>query len=137
GKSTAQYNLMINAIVVVASGLVQNSFEKALLTLVSMYIVSEVVSAVHTRHEKMLLMVITSKEDEVVEYVQKKVRRGITLVDGIGAYTKQEKKVLFITVSSYQLYMTQSLIQEIDERAFINVLPVKNVIGNFKAGVSY
>lgn len=137
GKSTAQYNLMINALVVVASGIVQNSFEKALLTFVSMFIVTEVVSAVHTRHEKMLLMIITSEEEEVVEAVQKKVKRGITIMDGVGGYTKKEKKVLFITVSSYQLYMTQSLIQEIDERAFINILPVKKVVGNFKAGVSY
>ncbi|MGL4662933.1 MAG: YitT family protein [Culicoidibacterales bacterium] len=137
GKSTAQYNLMINALVIVASGIVQNSFEKALLTLVSMFIVAEVVNAVHTRHEKMLLMVITSEDAEVVEYVQKKVRRGITVVDGMGAYTKKEKKILFMTVSSYQLYMTQSLIREVDQCAFINVLPVKKVIGNFNAGVSY
>lgn len=137
GKSTAQYNLMINALVVVASGVVQNSFEKALLTLVSMFIVAEVVNAVHTRHEKLLLMVITNEDAEVVEYVQKKVRRGITVVDGMGAYTKKEKKILFMTVSSYQLYMTQSLIREVDQCAFINVLPVKKVIGNFNAGVSY
>lgn len=137
GKSTARYNLMINAFVIIASGLVQNSFEKALLTFVSMFIVTEVVSAVHTRHEKLLLMIITSQEEEVVEAVQNKVKRGITIMDGVGGYTKTEKKVLFVTVSSYQLYMTQSLIQEIDPRAFINILPVKKVVGNFKAGVSY
>lgn len=137
GKSTAQYNLMINTVVVIAAGIVQQSLEKALLTLVSMFIVTEVVNFIHTRHEKLLFMVITGKEAEVIEYVQRKVKRGITIVDGVGGYTGQKKKVLFITVSSYQLYMTQSLIQEIDEHAFINVLPVKKVIGNFKASVSY
>lgn len=137
GKSAAKYNLLINAIVVITSGLVQNSFEKSLLTFVSMFIVSEVVNAVHTRHEKMMLMVITSHEDDIVDYINQKIKRGITIVDGVGGYTKKEKKVLFITVSSYQLYMTQSAIHEIDQKAFINVVPVKSVIGNFKSGVSY
>lgn len=137
GKSAAKYNLLINAIVVITSGLVQNSFEKSLLTFVSMFIVSEVVNAVHTRHEKMMLMVITSQEDSIVDYINQKIKRGVTIVDGIGGYTKKEKKVLFITVSSYQLYMTQSAIHEIDQKAFINVLPVKSVIGNFRSGVSY
>lgn len=137
GKSAAKYNLMINAFVVITSGLVQNSFEKALLTFVSMFIVSEVVNAVHTRHEKMMLMVITSQEEDIVDYINQKIKRGITIVDGIGGYTKKEKKILFITVSSYQLYMTQSAIHEIDQKAFINILPVKSVIGNFKASVSY
>lgn len=137
GKSTAKYNLLVNAFVVVTAGIVQNSFEKALLTFVSMFIVSEVVNAIHTRHEKMMLMVITSKENEIIDYVQQKIKRGVTIVNGVGGYSKKEKKILFITVSSYQLYMTQSAIQELDRSAFINVVPVKSVVGNFKAGVSY
>lgn len=137
GQSAAKYNLMINACVVVASGVVQSSFEKALLTLVSMYIVSEVVNAVHTRHEKVMLMIVTSREEELVNYINEKIKRGITIVDGVGGYTKHEKKVLFVTVSSYQIYMTQSAIHEIDNHAFVNVIPVRSVVGNFKSGVSY
>lgn len=137
GKSTANISLSINAIVILLSGVVQQSFDKAILTFVSMFIVMEVINFIHTRHEKMLFLVISDNEKFLVSELLLKVKRGITVLDGVGAYSNTEKKIILMTVSSYQLYMTQQIITEIDPSAFVNVLPVKGVNGNFKSSVSF
>ena len=128
--SVGKYSFMINAVIIIIAGMTQG-WETALYTIISIYITSTVVDHIHTIHQNLTLYVVTDKEDEMIQAIWDHLYRGITLLDGRGAYTKQKKSILMIVLSSYELYEVLAIIKSIDENAFTNVVRSEVVQGNF------
>ena len=101
--SFGKYSFGINAVIILLAGITQG-WETALYTIISIYITSVVVDRIHTIHQNLTLYIVTSKEDEMIDAIQKQLYRGITVLEGRGAYTKNNKSVLMIVLSSYELY---------------------------------
>lgn len=81
----------MNAVVVVISGFVFG-WDAALNTLVAIYATGKVIDTIHTNHIKLTLMIVTNKGDELKTKLLANLYRGITMMDGQGAYTGQERK---------------------------------------------
>ena len=73
------------------AGLLQG-WEKALYTLVTLYVTTRVIDAIHTRHEKLTAMIVTKKADEIKEAIYGKMVRGITTVPAKGHLPMNKKK---------------------------------------------
>ncbi|MGG0657353.1 YitT family protein [Rummeliibacillus pycnus] len=123
----------MNAVVVLISGFVF-SWDAALLTLVSIYASGKAIDMVHTNHIKLTLMIITSKGDDMKKQLLSTLYRGITIMDGEGAYTGENRKVLITVITRYQLSDVKNIIHEVDPRAFVNITETKEVIGMFDRG---
>lgn len=123
----------MNAIVVVISGFVF-SWDAALYTLVAIYATGKVIDTIHTNHIKLTLMIITGKGDEVKEKLLANLYRGVTIMDGEGAYTGEGRKVLITVITRYQLSEVKEMITEVDPNAFVNITETKEVIGMFHRG---
>ncbi|WP_409289123.1 YitT family protein [Peribacillus sp. SCS-26] len=123
----------MNGIVVIASGFIFN-WDAALNTLVGIYVTGKVIDAIHTNHIKLTLTIVTSKGTELKEQLLKNLYRGVTLMDGEGAYSGLEKKILMTVITRYQLTEVKQLISEIDPQAFVNVTETKEVLGSFHRG---
>ena len=128
--SVGKYSFIINAFIILLAGYVQG-WEIALYTIISIYITSTVVDHIHTSHQNLTLYIITDKEEEIIEAIWSQLYRGITLLDGRGAYTKQKKSILMIVLSSYELYEVLAIIKSVDEKAFANAVRSEAVQGNF------
>lgn len=120
----------MNAIVIVISGFVF-SWDAALLTLVSIYATGKAIDLIHTNNLKLTLMIVTSKGEDVKDKLLSKLYRGITIINGQGAYTGEERKVLFTVITRYQLSEVKNIIREVDPHAFVNITETKQVIGSF------
>lgn len=121
----------LNSGVVFISGFIF-SWELAMYTMASIYITGIVVDRIHTRHIKLSLMVVTAKGDEVKQKLLTNLYRGITVVDGEGAYTGSKVKVLTSVITRYELAFVRPLIKEIDPNAFVSITETMEVVGNFR-----
>ena len=128
--SFGKYSFGINAVIILLAGITQG-WETALYTIISIYITSVVVDRIHTIHQNLTLYIVTSKEDEMIDAIQKQLYRGITVLEGRGAYTKNNKSVLMIVLSSYELYDALAVIKMVDDHAFTNVVRSEMVQGHF------
>ncbi|MPN19162.1 hypothetical protein SDC9_166528 [bioreactor metagenome] len=55
--------------------------------------------------------------------------RGVTFLEGQGGYSKQAKGVLYSVVTRLEVSKLKSIIDEIDEEAFVTIQDVHEVLG--------
>lgn len=120
----------LNAVVVVISGFVFN-WDAALNTMVGIYASGKVIDTIHTKHIKLTLMIVTNKGEELKAKLLSNLYRGITMMDGEGAYTGEKRKILMTVITRYQLNEVKSFINEIDPNAFVNITQTTEVMGFF------
>jgi len=125
----------MNAIVVLISGFLFD-FDLALYTLAAIYASSKVIDSIHTRHYKLTLMIVTSHGEEMKQKLMEVTSRGITMVDGEGAYTGEKRKVLFTVITRFELSGIKPHILDVDPQAFVNITETLEVVGSFKRKIT-
>jgi uncharacterized membrane-anchored protein YitT (DUF2179 family) len=123
----------LNSVVVFISGFVF-AWDLALYTMASIYITGLVIDRIHTRHIKLSLVVVTSHKDELKNAMLENLYRGITVIDGEGAYSKGKLQVLYTVISRYELAIIKPIIKEVDPNAFVSINETMEVLGNFRRG---
>jgi uncharacterized membrane-anchored protein YitT (DUF2179 family) len=130
-KPVGTYMFTLNAIIIVTAGYLYG-WEKALYTLVTLYTSTRVIDAIHTRHEKLTAIIITSHGEELKNAIQAKLVRGITTLPAKGAYTNETKDMLMIVITRYELFDLERIIKEVDPKAFTNIIETASVVGFFR-----
>ncbi|KAB2439504.1 YitT family protein [Bacillus luti] len=123
--------IALNAVVVVIAGFFF-TWDVALTSLLSIYVTGKVIDAVHTKHSKVTLMIVTNEAEKMKQHLLSTVVRGITLLDGEGAYSSEKKRVLMTVVSREELASMKLTISEIDPNAFVNITETVEVLGLFR-----
>lgn len=75
------------------------------------------------------LEIISCKYEEISKFIMTKLGRGVTVLKVKGAYTNDEKIQIESVCSPSQSIMIQKYIKEIDQAAFVKVLPIVSVWG--------
>lgn len=123
-------SMMINTCIVIVASFITN-LNLAMYTLISMYISSTVLDKVQQGFDKRKsVMIITDKEKQVAEEIFKKLVRGVTYLEGEGAYTGDKKRVIYCIVSLNQLAKLKQIVREADENAFVTVSDTAEVMGH-------
>ncbi|WP_408010669.1 YitT family protein [Pseudalkalibacillus sp. A8] len=125
------YFFTLNAAIILTAGLLYG-WEKALYTLVTLYVTSRVIDVIHTRHEKLTAMIITKKGKEIQQAIHQKMVRGITKIPAKGGFTDEDKELLIIVVTRYELYDLEQAIKEVDPHAFTNIVNTTGIFGFFR-----
>lgn len=123
--------MMLNSVIMIASGILIG-WEETMYTLLVIFVFGKMVDAIHTKHVKLTLMIVTDKGEEIQAALLSNLIRGITVMDGEGAYTKSRRKVLMTVITRYELVAVKKLIQEIDNFAFVNITETVEVMGMFR-----
>lgn len=130
-KPIGTYFLSLNAIIIALAGILYLP-ENALYTMLALYVTTRVIDTIHTRHEKITAMIITLKADELQEAIHQKMVRGITIIPAKGAYTKQDKNMMYLVITRYELYDLEQIINEVDPHAFTNIVQTTGIFGFFR-----
>jgi uncharacterized membrane-anchored protein YitT (DUF2179 family) len=130
-RPVGTYFFTLNAIIIITAGYLYG-WEKALYTLVTLYASTRVIDAIHTRHEKLTAMIITKKPEELKKAIHKKLVRGITRVPAKGAFTNENKEMLIIVITRYELFDLERIIKEVDPDAFTNIVQTTEILGFFR-----
>ncbi|MHB8158055.1 MAG: YitT family protein [Desulfocucumaceae bacterium] len=104
--------------------------EKALYTLVALFVYSQVVDRIIEGFNEARAVIIVSQESIAInQAILKEIQRGATLIKGSGAYTGQEKDVIYVVIGKGQLLQLKRLVRELDPQAFVTVNHVYEVMG--------
>ena len=124
--------LILDAVILVAYALILGRYESAMYSLVAMYVTTKVVDLVLYGIDNACICYIISDHAEELtnEIVSGKIHRGVTLLEGKGAYSGAHREVLMCVIKRQQIGQLKRLVKSIDERAFFIVTNAKNVFGN-------
>lgn len=73
--------------------------------------------------------IISEKYVELRDDIYKRLKRGVTLVDATGGFSKENKKMLICTIDVKQIYLLKKIIKENDVKAFTFVSKTKEALG--------
>jgi uncharacterized membrane-anchored protein YitT (DUF2179 family) len=130
-RPVGTYFFLMNAIIILTAGYLFG-WEKALYTLVTLYASTRVIDAIHTRHVKLTAMIVTKKAEDLKKAIHSKLVRGITSVPAKGGFTNEDKDLLLIVVTRYELYDLERIIKEVDPNAFTNIVQTTGIFGFFR-----
>ncbi|HWR62202.1 MAG TPA: YitT family protein [Clostridia bacterium] len=123
-------SLLIN-IAVVTLGSYFYGIKLAMYTLVSMYVSSTVLDKVMKGFgSSKSVMIITDREQQVADTILATLGRGVTYLEGEGAYTKNKKRVIYCIVTLNQLAKLKQIVREVDGDAFMAVSDTSEVLGH-------
>lgn len=111
------------------------SLEAVIYTLIVFFVSSKLVDIVLTGFsQRKAVLIISPHYKEIEGVILHKLKRGVTVINGTGAYTGKEEKILYTVVTIMELGQLKKLIQNIDQDAFVvisNTMEVMNYrIGN-------
>ena len=127
----SQILLVIDACVIIGSGFLFGR-NIALYALVTQVIFSKTVDFVMYGFEtkSVQLEIITSKHDEVANYIVNDISRGVTNITVTGEYTKTERQKIVTICSPRESVLIKKFVAKRDKNAFVTVIHVDNVWGN-------
>jgi len=131
GHSIGTINMAFNSIIVIAAGFIYGwpyAFYSALGLLVN----GRVIDMTYTRQQKMQVMIITSRPKTVIDSVQNRIRRGVTIVHNAeGAYRHDDKTILFTVITRYEMSELTAAMSESDPHAFVSISDTVKILGHF------
>ncbi len=129
GIPISQSYLLADALVMLLAGLTFG-WERALYALVMLYVsgvaaegASEGSNVVRTA------LIVTAHPEEVTERILHGLNRGVTWLAGKGAYTGQERPVLYCVVTRAEVGPLKAMVREADPRAFMVIGHAHEVLG--------
>lgn len=128
--------LLITDFVVAASSFFFFSPEAGLFSMIGLFskafLVDGVIESFNTCK---YFVVITSKREEISEYIIKSLHHGVTVNNAIGEYTKEEKSMIHTVCKRAEAIKLRARIKEIDPHAFIIITTSSEIIGRGFRGV--
>ncbi|RYL95622.1 YitT family protein [Sporolactobacillus sp. THM7-4] len=125
------YMFSLNAFIILSAGFLFG-WRRALYTLLQLYVSTRVIDAIHTRYVKLTAWIVTNKGQAVQQAIYKSLERGITRIPAKGGFTNQDKELLMIVITRYELYALKRVIRITDPQAFTNVVETTDVFGLFR-----
>lgn len=124
-------SMVFDLLVVALTGIVFQDVSKALYSGVAVFVTGQVMDIVVYRFDYSKVALIVSEHyEEIAQRISDKLDRGATFLNGEGAYTHQNKKVILAVVKKRQLAELKELIMEIDPDAFVIVQEAHQVLGD-------
>ncbi|RKD30008.1 YitT family protein [Thermohalobacter berrensis] len=102
----------------------------AMYTLIALYMAYKILDRVQAGLDtKKNVIIVSDKYDELGEVILKKLKRGVTFLQGEGGYSKNNKKVIYCIVTSSQVSKLKEIVDEIDPSAFMTINDIEEVKG--------
>ncbi|HDR0190227.1 TPA: YitT family protein, partial [Staphylococcus aureus] len=79
---------------------------------------------------KKAMTIISTNPEKLAKAIDEQIGRGLTILNGHGYYTREEKDVLYVVISKTQVSKAKRLIKQIDKDAFLVIHDVRDVYGN-------
>lgn len=77
-----------------------------------------------------LAFVVTDQGDDIAHMLISTSPRGVTIIDAVGAYTMENKKVLMCALKDSEVIDFQKKILDVDDEAFIIYSESQQIVGN-------
>ncbi|MDO5061942.1 MAG: YitT family protein [Peptostreptococcaceae bacterium] len=104
--------------------------ERGMYTLIAMYVAYQCVDKVISGFDdKKQIMIVSQKSMEIAQVIMVDPHRGVTLLQGRGAYTGEAKEVIYCVASNRQVVRIKQIVEELDPKAFMSISDMVEVSG--------
>lgn len=122
--------LVIDTSVIVLATVVFRSFQLGLYAILTLFISSKVIDAIlEGVNFAKAVLIISDHSEDIAERIMNDLDRGVTALEGTGMYTGNNKKVLLCVLNRGQISMLKSIVKSINQKAFIILADVREVLG--------
>ena len=129
GVPMTQSYLMVDTLVILGAGFVFG-WKAALYAMIALYVSGLVAEAtLEGGGTVRTAFIITSEATAISERVLEELERGVTVLEGTGAYTGAERPVLYCVITRAEVATLKAIVQEIDPRAFMVIGVVHEALG--------
>ena len=126
----ATHVALFDGLVVVVGAFVLDNPENVLHALILIFVSAKVSDLIVMGLSKAkMCYIITTKAEEISEFLISHSPRGVTLINGQGMFSKQPKGVLMTCVKSIQIEALKNMVKQLDEGAFVIVCDANEVYG--------
>ncbi len=132
GKSLWNQVFLVNVCVLCISGFLFG-WEAALYSIIYQFVNTQMINLNDKRYKRSCLFVVTENCEPIIEGIAMRFQHTITVLDGVGGYSHEPKKMLYVVCGDYEVNTVCQFIQQVDPTAFINVCESKMILGNFHA----
>ena len=136
--SMGTISMSLNVVIAVTLGVVRaigahdlrSGVEGAALSIIALFVMSVAFNNIILGiNRTKTLFIISDKWEEIAPDVLNKVHRGVTYIPCRGAYTNQEKTLVYILTKTIELGRIRRLVLEKDPKAIISIIDTREVIG--------
>ncbi|MCQ2484281.1 MAG: YitT family protein [Clostridia bacterium] len=122
--------LVCDTAVVLAAAIVFRSVDSAMYAAILIFASSEVMDRIlYGSGNGKMLYIFTDKGEEISQYIVKHSRRGVTVLDGKGAYTGESKNLLICVARSHEIPKLRRYVKEIDPESFVVLTEANEILG--------
>ncbi len=129
GIPMTQSYLMVDTVVILGAGFVFG-WKAALYAMVALYVSG---LAAETTLEGggtvRTALIITSEPEVISERVLEELERGVTVLEGTGAYTGAERPVLYCVITRAEVAALKEIVHEVDPKAFMVIGVAHEALG--------
>ncbi len=122
--------LMIDGVIIAASGIVFKDLDIALYAALSLTVYMMMFNSVlYGGSEARLIYIISGSRERIASRIMTELDAGATIIEGKGAYTGQDRDVLMIVLRMRSLPEARDIVREEDKNAFMIVTKATSVFG--------
>ncbi|GLC90082.1 YitT family protein [Lysinibacillus piscis] len=127
--SVGEIIMFFNVLIFIVAGFVF-TWEQAMYSVLAYYIAYKMIDIViQGMEESKSVYIISNDIDEIGQAIIDRLGRGVTYLHGEGAYTGDDKKVIFTVITRLEESKLKSIVAEFDDNAFLAIGNIAEVRG--------
>lgn len=127
--SVGEIVMVINFFIYVAAGFIF-TWESAMYSVIAYFIAFKTIDIVQQGlDESKSVWIISDQHEEIGDAINDRLGRGVTYLTGEGAYTGEDKKVIFCVITRLEEFKLKDIVNHYDESAFVAIGNVSEVKG--------
>ena len=131
GLSIGTFTLIFNVLLYIICGIVIQSWILPLYSIVTYFVGSKTVDfIVEGINRAKCAMIVTTKSFEISDALSAQFGTSGTIVHALGGYSKDSKQIIYFVINHFQINKLKQIVHEIDEKAFITLEDVSDIIKN-------
>jgi uncharacterized membrane-anchored protein YitT (DUF2179 family) len=129
GVPMTQSYLMVDTAVILGAGFVFG-WKEALYAMIALYVSGIVAeTTLEGGGTVRTAMIVTGEVEAVSQRVIEELERGVTILEGSGAYTGEARPVLYCVISRAEVATLKAIVHETDPRAFMVIGTAHEALG--------
>jgi len=126
--SVGQIVMFFNIFILSSAGLVFG-WDKAMYSLIAYFVAFKVIDiTIEGLDETKAAIIITEKGKDISEAIHDRLGRGVTILNGRGGFTKNEKTILYSVITRLEISKLKGIINDFDENAFVTISDVSDMM---------
>ena len=111
--------------------------ETGLFSLFGLFLKSYMVDAVmdNLRTYK-VFQIVTDDPDPICNFIMKELHHSATLIDGVGSFTHENRKIIMTVINRHQAIRLQLFVRATDPHSFITITSSSEIVGKGFRGMS-